>query len=415
VESLSAPGEPLHPIQAALVECHASQCGFCTPGFVMSLFGLYKEHAAPTRPEVETALAGNLCRCTGYRPIVAAAQRMYELAAETREAVPDVPWVRLARGARGAEAAPARDALRALRRERTLTLHTREGSFWAPVRLDAVCELLVQHPDARVLAGGTDLGLWVTKQDRALPKLIYLGNVAELKCCEQREEALWIGAGARLSDALPLLCAEYPELEELCARFASPPIRNAGTLVGNVANASPVGDLPPVLLALDARVGLRLGKRARELPLSAFFLDYQRTARQPGELLTHVSVPRRRAGQRLGAYKVSKRFDQDIAALCAVFRVQFEQGVLHEVRAAFAGMAAIPKRATALEQLLEGAPPTDAVLREAALALARDFTPISDMRASADYRAQVAANLVRRFFSALADDPAAQGLYRRAR
>lgn len=413
VESLSAPGEALHPIQAALVECHASQCGFCTPGFVMSLFALYKQNAAPSRAEIEAALAGNLCRCTGYRPIVAAAQRMFELGAQ--EARVDVPWVRLSRAARRCEAAPALDMLRGLRRTQSLALHTDEGSFWAPVELDALCDLLAQHPDACVLAGGTDVGLWITKQDRALPKLIYLGNVAALKHCALDEQALCIGAGASLSDALPLLTAEYPELDELCARFASPPIRNAGTLGGNVANASPIGDLPPLLLALEATLVLRLGARERVLPLSAFFLDYQRTARQPGELLTQVRVPRRQAGQRVAAYKVSKRFDQDISALCAAFSVRLEQGVLRDVRVAFGGMAAIPKRASAAEQALEGQPLSDDVLRAGMQALRQDFAPISDMRATAGYRAQVAENLLRRFFLACDEQPGTQGVYREAR
>jgi xanthine dehydrogenase small subunit len=413
VESLSAPGEPLHPVQRALVECHASQCGFCTPGFAMALFSLFKQERCPSRREIDDALAGNLCRCTGYRPIVAAAERMRELA--EAEARIDVPWLRLLGSARARAASPGAALLPALARSDTLQLSTPEGAFWAPISLAAGCALYAQHPDACVLAGGTDVGLWVTKQGRALPKLLYLGNVAELKRCSLGADALEIGAGAALSDALPQLSAEYPGLDELCARFASPPIRNAGTLGGNVANASPVGDLPPALLALDATLVLRQGTLERELPLHEFFLDYQRTARAPGELLTHVRVPRARPGQIAVAYKVSKRFDQDIAALCGAFSADLREGLLSRVRMAFGGMAAVPKRAYAAERALEGQALSEATLSAAMAALAQNFRPISDLRATAAYRMQVARNLLRRFFLACAGDPDARGLYREAR
>ncbi|HEX6243719.1 MAG TPA: FAD binding domain-containing protein, partial [Polyangiales bacterium] len=222
-------------------------------------------------------------------------------------------------------------------------------------------------------------------------------------------------AGAALSDALPLLQDEYPGVEELCARFASPPIRNAGTVGGNLANASPVGDLAPLLLALDARMGLRQGTTERELPLADFFLDYQVTARKPGELLTYVRVPRAQADQIAVAYKVSKRFDQDIAGLSAAFRATLRAGLLTEVRVAFGGMAKLPKRAFCVERALEGQPLGEAPLAAAQDALQRDFTPISDVRASAEYRFQVARNLLRRCFLACAGDPAARGVYREAR
>jgi xanthine dehydrogenase small subunit len=413
VESLSASGEPLHPVQQALVECHASQCGFCTPGFVMSLFTLFKQAERPTRREIEDALAGNLCRCTGYRPIVAAAERMRELA--DQEAGIDVPWLRLVGSARTRARPPSAALLPQLARACTLQLDTPEGTFWAPTTLAAATALYAEHPQACVLAGGTDVALWVTKQDRALPEILYLGNVAELKRCALDADALWIGAAAALSDVLPRVCAEYPGLAELCARFASPPIRNAATLGGNLANASPVGDLAPALLVLDAELSLCRGTRERVLPLDQFFLDYQRTARAPGELLTHVRVPRARPGQIALAYKVSKRFDQDIAGLCAAFSATLQDGVLAHVRVAFGGMAAIPKRAAATERAIEGKPLGAVTLAGAMTALAQDFSPISDLRASAEYRTQVAGNLLRRFFLACAGDPAARGVYREGR
>lgn len=413
VESLSRQAEPLHPVQQALVECHGSQCGFCTPGFVMSLFALFKAVERPSRREIDDALAGNLCRCTGYRPIVEAAHRMYDLAA--LELGPHVPWQRLSAGAGSGRSAPSTALVQSIAHQSAVARPSREGMFWAPTDLSALLDLLQQHPDATVLAGGTDVGLWITKLGRSLPKLLYLGNVAELKRIEVLEHALIIGAAASLSDVFPVLLADYPSLNEFCARFASPPIRNAGTLGGNVANASPIGDTLPLLLALDASVGLRNSARARELPLDAFFLGYQKTALDRGELLTHVRVPRPRADQVLRAYKVSKRFDQDISALCGVFSATLRAGVVSDVRIAFGGMAATPKRALKSEIALSGRALDQSALAAAGAALAQDFSPIGDMRASAQYRSAVAQNLLRRFVLECIDPSTPSGVYRYAR
>jgi len=400
VESLRDRGSgALHPVQQALADGHGSQCGFCTPGFVMSLFALYKTDPAPDRATVNDALAGNLCRCTGYRPIVDAASAMYGLG----RAIPadaqgwiDGPAGSKSAAARAAEAALAKE-LSALRRRKGLALPHADGTFYSPRTSAELAGLRARLPDARLLAGGTDVGLWVTKQHRQLGDVIYIGNVSDLAVIEESDDAIAIGAAVTLTDAAAALVRRFPELDELWRRFASPPIRNAGTLVGNVANGSPIGDSMPPLIALGTRVVLRRGDAHRELALEDFYLAYQKTALAPGEFVERVVVPARRAGLAFAAYKISKRFDQDISAVCAAFALELDGGRIRFARAAFGGMAATPRRAAACEQTLTGREWNAETCEAAVTALARDFSPISDMRASAQYRSRVAQNLLRKF------------------
>jgi xanthine dehydrogenase small subunit len=389
----------LHPAQAAMAGGHGSQCGFCTPGFVMSLFALYKSAAAPDRGAVNDALAGNLCRCTGYRPIVDAAQAMYGLA----EAIPPASQTWLTASARSRSRVAARSEfelaakLKSLKRRRGLELPHASGTFYSPRSAGELAALCERLPAARILAGGTDVGLWVTKQLRDLGNLIYLGNVADLQGVAVADGHLDIGAAVSLTDAFAPLESHYPELREVLRRFASPPIRNAGTLAGNVANGSPIGDSMPPLIALGAHVVLRKGAARRELPLEDLYLAYQKTALQPGEFVERVRVPVRQPGLTFATYKISKRFDQDISAVCAAFAITLVDGTIRSARVAFGGMAATPKRAAACEAALTGQPWNEATCERAAVALARDFTPLTDMRASAAYRAKVAQNLLRKF------------------
>lgn len=376
-------GDTLHPVQQAMVDAHASQCGFCTPGFVMSLYQLYRTYpdgGPPARETLDRALAGNLCRCTGYRPILEAAERML--------ASPRV---------RETDAAEAKAvaALEGLRRRTGLAYRDR---FFAPLNLAELAALLQAHPDARLLSGGTDLGLEVTKAHRTIGKIIYLGRVAELRAIVRTNTHLEIGAAATWRETVPALLADWPALDELFARFAGPPVRNAGTIGGNVANASPIGDSPPVLLALDAEIDLFGAAGMRRLQLADFFLDYRKTALAPGEAVARVRIPLPAKGRRLRAYKVSKRHDDDISAVCGVFALTVENGRVSNARVAFGGMAAIPKRAAACEAALEGRPWTLATAEAAAAVLRRDFSPIGDMRASAAYRTKVASNLLLRFW-----------------
>ena len=394
VESLKRQ-QTLHPVQQALLDCHASQCGFCTPGFVMSLFALYKTQAQPSRERIASALSGNLCRCTGYRPILEAGQRMYHYA----ESLPVTQ--------RDLVSAPVGDStgqaeliaqLQALASTSSLYLQHEDASFFAPQTLNELADYLIAEPDARKLAGGTDLGLWVTKQHRDLNKLVYLGAVAELTLIKKTSEALEIGAAVSLEEAYQALTAEYPELDDLYERFASLPIRNSGTLVGNLANGSPIGDSMPALIALGAKLVLQQGQQMRHLALEAFYLGYQQQDLREGEFIRAVLIPLPKPAQIFRTWKIAKRFGQDISAVCAAFALEREAGQVTAIRIAFGGMAAIPKRATHTEQALLGQVWNADCLEQAIPALRQDFQPLTDLRASADYRALVAANLLRKFF-----------------
>jgi xanthine dehydrogenase small subunit len=382
----------LHPVQQALVECHGSQCGFCTPGFAMSMAACYERHCeastTPTRQQLADELSGNLCRCTGYRPILDAGQRMFEL-----------PAVRL-------DTAPVAAALRALQREPALHYEAPNPAapgrapdrFHAPRSLAELAALREARPDARLLAGCTDIGLWVTKQFRDLPELIYVGEVDELKRIEERDGALWIGAGASLEDAWSALVARMAPLQDLWLRFASPPIRNAGTMGGNVANGSPIGDSAPALIALGAQIVLRRSSRQRSMALEDFYVDYMTNRLEPGEFVEGLSVPLPGPATQLRGYKLSKRFDSDISAVCAVLAITLDGNVVKAARFAFGGMAAIVKRAARAEAAVTGKPWSEATARAAMQALGEDFTPLTDMRASASYRLRGAQNLLLRLW-----------------
>jgi xanthine dehydrogenase small subunit len=394
VEDLRTASGALHPVQEALVDCHGSQCGFCTPGFAMSMWALYENQPAgaglPTRDEINTALSGNLCRCTGYRPIVEASQKMFDEQQYPRVALDRAAVVK---------------ALQSIQRNDTFEYraHDTRGTdygtpaFFAPVTLDAFAALHAQHPHARLLAGSTDVGLWVTKQFRDLGDILYIGNVTELKTIERDAQTLTIGAAVSLEDAYAALTADYPELAELWTRFASLPIRNAGTLGGNVANGSPIGDSMPALIALNALVVLQRERKTRALPLDAFYVGYQKTALEPGEFVAAIRVPRPAPDLRFRTYKVAKRYDQDISAVCGAFALRIADGVIADARIAFGGVAATPKRAQHAEAALKGAPWDAATTQRAMDTLAADYQPLTDMRATSAYRLKVARNLLWRF------------------
>jgi xanthine dehydrogenase small subunit len=384
-ESLSAPQEALHPVQQAMLDCHASQCGFCTPGFVMSLFGLWLARPDADREAVLDALSGNLCRCTGYRPIIEAGLAMNQLPE------PVSVWNRAE-----AQSPERRARLAAIARDDTLSIRAGAG-FTAPRTLNELASLLEAQPQSLVLAGGTDVGLWVTKHLRDLPHVVYLGEVAELRTVTQDAMGYRvIGAAVPLTEAFAALRSDWPELHELAQRFASPPVCNSGTLCGNIANGSPIGDSMPVLLALGAELDLRRGARTRRLPLDQFYLDYRRTALEPGEFVAAVRIPPRGPGQRLSAWKVSKRYDQDISAVCLAVWLHENDRAVVGARVGVGGMAATPKRAARAEAALTGRPLDPDSVEAAIAALAQDFSPMTDMRASSAYRMQVAGNLLRR-------------------
>jgi xanthine dehydrogenase small subunit len=382
VEDLQAlGGGALHPVQQRMVDCHGSQCGFCTPGFVMSLWERYEHHqqagTRPTRQQLADDLAGNLCRCTGYRAILDAGERMF-----------DADPVRLDR-------AGVVTALQQLAADPPLSW---PGRFHAPRTMDELAALRLALPEARLLAGGTDIGLWVTKQLKVLPELIYVGEVAELRRVTVEEVQLHIGAAASLESAWSALARHWPALQEVWLRFASPPVRHAGTMGGNVANGSPIGDAAPALIALGASITLRRGERLRNMPLQDFYLDYMKNRLEAGEFVQSLAVPLPAPGQVLRAWKIAKRFDSDISAVCGAMVLELDGGTVTSARLAFGGMAAIVKRAAAAEAALVGQAWTEATLQASMAALAQDFQPLSDLRASASYRLQVAQNLLRRMW-----------------
>ncbi|WP_417533731.1 xanthine dehydrogenase small subunit [Marinobacterium stanieri] len=376
-------GSRLHAAQQAMVDCHGSQCGFCTPGIVMSMFALGKNVGAPAKEEIHEALAGNLCRCTGYRPIVEAAEQMYA------DAEPDS--FELEQGQTIAR-------LREIQPEAQTELSDGTNTAFTPTSIAELCTLLEQHPEARLVAGGTDLALEVTQLHRTLPTLIHLGHIDALKQIQVQDEHIELGAAAPLTDCYQVLADEYPDLGALLHRFASLQVRNQGTLGGNIGNASPIGDSPPALIALGAQIVLRKGEQTRTLNLEDYFIDYKVTAQQPGEFIEKVLLPRAADNGTFRCYKLSKRIDDDISAVLGCFNLEIRDGKIASARVTYGGMAAIPKRASACEQVLTGAPWNRATIEQAKAALAQDFTPISDVRASSEYRQLTAANLLTRYF-----------------
>jgi xanthine dehydrogenase small subunit len=381
VEDLAAEDGALHPAQEAMVQCHGSQCGFCTPGFVMSLFGMYQNHVcrgeAISRELAQEELSGNLCRCTGYRPILDAAQKMAELPAVK------VDEKKLA------------ELLRSVREPVRLDAG---ASYLAPKTLSGLLAARAAHPDAQIVAGCTDVGLWVTKMHIQFAKVLDVTRAQELRRIEHYDNHLAIGAAVTLTDAYDALIAERPQLKTFANRFAGLPVRNSGTLGGNVANGSPIGDSMPLLIALGAHVVLMSVRGHREMPVEDFYTGYRKNVLAPDEVLAWIKVPRPRPGEMLRAYKISKRFDDDISAVCLVINMHLNEGRVAKISIGAGGVAATPVRAVKTEAALAGKPWTIEAARQATGALRAEFQPISDMRASAAYRSEVLGNLMQRFW-----------------
>ncbi|GLR09378.1 xanthine dehydrogenase small subunit [Mixta theicola] len=379
-------GDRLHSVQQAMVNSHASQCGFCTPGFVMSLFVLQKNSCGWDRQQAESALAGNLCRCTGYRPIIEAAR----IACEQ----PEVDSF-----SQREQETVAR--LQALQQQSTGDVVTNNSRCVIPKTCAQLASFYLANPQAVLLAGGTDVALRITQQYQKLPLMIALEKVEELQHWQETPDAIVIGAAVPLSVCQQRLRSSIPEFSEMLQRFASLQIRNRGTLGGNIANASPIGDCSPMLLALEASLILQQGDRLRQLPLSQFFLGYRRTALETGEFIRAIHIPKVTLSPEFRAWKVSKRREDDISAVFAAFNIKHAGGVISGARLAFGGMAETPRRAAACEAALIGQPLSPATLENACRALEQDFQPLSDARASAAWRMQLAKNLLRRYFHQL--------------
>ena len=387
VEHAALP-EP-HPVQRAMVATDGSQCGFCTPGFVMSMIGLQSAHAdndhdsPPTREAIDQALAGNLCRCTGYGPIIDAARHACALPLS-----PD--WQAMRCEAQATLSAWAKEV-------RPLASHGKSGRFEAPRTSAALLKALQLHPDATLVAGATDVGLWITKQGRPLSTLIHVGAIDELKTIESNDTGLHIGAAVSLADAAGALGALSLDIERVLLRFGAAQVRNRGTLGGNIANGSPIGDMAPISIALDARLHLSGPEGSRTIPLETFFIAYGQQDLRPGEFLESISIPiSDLSGFR--CWKISKRFDQDISAVLGAFQLMIDGEQVQSARICFGGMAGTPQRAAACERALTGQCFDRATLALAQTALTSDFSPLSDLRASRHYRLRVASNLLERYW-----------------
>lgn len=362
VEGISSPGGDLHPVQDAMITHHGSQCGFCTPGFIASMATAHTNG----RTDHDDVLAGNLCRCTGYAPIIRAA-----IAAEAQ---PVPTWIS--------------DDISAL---------ANSPATYAPETLDGLADWYAVHPDATIIAGATDVGLWVTKQLRELDEVVFLNRCLDLKRITMDADTITIGAGATMVDVHAMLKDHHPSYAEMVRRYGSEQVRSAATIGGNIANGSPIGDNPPALIALDAVLHLRHGDKTRDIALEDFFIAYGKQDRAKGELVTGVTIPA--SAPALRVYKLSKRFDQDISAVCGAFNITIVDGIVSDARIAFGGMAGTPARAKTVEAALIGQPWTLDVVDVAAKEFATDYTPMTDMRASADYRMTTAQNMLHRYFA----------------
>ncbi|WP_412550662.1 xanthine dehydrogenase small subunit [Shimia sp. MIT910701] len=384
IEYLGGPNGRLSPVQQAMVEHHGSQCGFCTPGIVMSLYALWMQHEHPTVKQVETALQGNLCRCTGYAPIIRAAQEVTNYGTPSAE--------HLATERDGVVA-----ALKSLRDGKRVEVAKGDSRAILPADVDDLAAVLEAEPEATIIAGSTDVGLWVTKFLKRISPAVFIGQLDGLKAIDVTEDAVTMGAGVTYTEAQDVIAEHYPHLSDYWDRIAGWQVRNMGTVGGNIANGSPIGDTPPVLIALGASITLRKGATRRVLPLEEFFIAYGKQDRAAGEFVESITIPRVSTGHH-AAYKISKRRDEDISSVAVGMNVQVENSMIASAVLAFGGMAATPKRAAAVEAALVGQPWSEATLVAAAAKLPEDFQPLTDMRATSDYRMKVAQNLFRRFW-----------------
>ena len=386
VEALAGSDGTLHPVQQAMVDTHASQCGFCTPGFVMSLYGLWMQNPKPNIQEIEKALQGNLCRCTGYAAIIRAAESVSAIGDLNKD-----PLV--------TERARVTEQLLALKDGKRVVLGEGKQQLVLPANVDDFADVLECNPGATIVAGSTDVGLWVTKFMREIGPVVFLSHLDELRLITEGDDGLTIGAGVSYTEAYPVIIRHFPQLTELWNRIGGEQVRNMGTVGGNVANGSPIGDTPPALIGLGATVILRKGKTRRSVRIENYFIEYGKQDRVPGEFVEAIHIPYLGADDLYGVYKISKRLDEDISSVCGAFRVVLdERGTVKDAVIAFGGMAGTPKRASAVEQALKGSVWDEGAIETATAAFSEDFTPLSDWRASADYRLLVAKNLLRRFF-----------------
>lgn len=383
IEGVKGNASHLHPVQEAFVKTHGTQCGFCTPGFVMSLFAAHLNGQDYNKAQADTLFAGNLCRCTGYGSIVQAAENMQGHGLSSQD------HVRMEQDKTG---------LADIQNTEIVCLEHDGRKFYSPTCADDLADLYAENPQATLLAGATDVGLWVTKLRKELPLIIYLGRVADLNFITQDADKIVLGAGVTHAQAEPILAEHFPGLAEMMRRLGAVQVRNSGTVVGNIANGSPIGDMPPALMVLGAKLHLRKSNHRRTVALEDYFIAYGKQDRQESEFIESVEIPLLSGQSEARFYKISKRFDQDISAVCGCFNITIDAGKVTKACIAFGGMAATPLRATAVEHRLVGKTWSQETIDAALLSFETDYAPISDMRASKEYRMEVAKNLLQRYF-----------------
>ena len=385
IEALAGADRTLHPVQQAMVDEHGSQCGFCTPGFVMSLYALWMQNPNPSTGDIEKTLQGNLCRCTGYEAIIRAAK------AASKASRAGDPLV--------AERSRVRKQLIAMADGKRVEVAHGAEKLIIPANVSDLATVLAENPKATIIAGSTDVGLWVTKFMRGISPAVFIGNLPELQMIAEEKDRLVIGAAVTYSQVYPYIAKNFPQMIELWDRIGGEQVRNMGTVGGNVANGSPIGDTPPALIALEAKVVLRRGGQRRSVPMEEFFIAYGKQNREKGDFVESVEVPYLPEGDKFAVYKVTKRLDEDITAVCGAFRIALDgAGKVKSAWLAFGGMAATPKRAGHVEAALVGKVWSGETVERAVPLFAKDFTPLTDMRASAAYRMMVTENLLRRFW-----------------
>ncbi len=385
IEHLQSSDKELHPVQKALVKYHGSQCGFCTPGVAMSLYGLWLQNPFPKQEEIKTALQGNLCRCTGYAPIIRAALAISEQGDLANDFLLKKRQTIIKK-------------LQKINEDTGVKIISEAGEFYIPKTIDDLALLYAAKPKATLLAGSTDIGLWVNVEHRNISPVIFIGNIAELKEIKQGKDALIIGAGITYSQAREAFVKNFPFLADFLTKIGGTQIRNMGTIGGNIANGSPIGDMAPALIALGASLHLQQGNKYRKILVEDFYIAYAEQDLQQSEFIKSIEIPYIKPNELLEVYKVSKRKNEDISTVCAAFKLGIENKIITKSILAYGGMAAKPTRAKQTEKALIGQLFNEQVIEKAALALSDDFSPINDVRASADYRMLVAQNLLKKFY-----------------
>lgn len=385
VEHLKGENGTLHPVQQAMVNQHGSQCGFCTPGFVMSLYALWMNIPNPTNSQIERALQGNLCRCTGYEPIIKAAIEV----SRSSDPVHDIL---------NTEREHIVNQLNELHDGLRIEIKHDNDLIIVPSDVADLASARIQHPNSTIVAGSTDVGLWVTKHMRDISPTIFINHLSELHHIDAAPDGLHIGACVSYTDMQSTISKHFPQMETFWNRIGGEQVRNMGTIGGNIANGSPIGDTPPALIALGATVTLRSDANQRTIPLKNFFIEYGKQDRMAGDFVEKIFIPYLKPEDTFAVYKISKRRDEDISALCCAIKINIADGMMRNVAIAFGGMAGTPMHATETEKLLEGNAWSLETIRNAKSGIDIDFSPLTDWRASKQYRALAAKNILERFY-----------------